>query len=275
MNNTVRPEDWVRKSVVTATDITQLFGIKFTGSAVAGHVTVAAAATTGILFEQGVSTATAAGTTGTNPGTDGALNTNNKTYHEIIREINVDGGDDWEAWPIAALPATDSSVTASANKMLPVTDANCKLAGGYAVLGDDTDTGLHAAAMTFAGPSSEPHNHDASSLHELLMVHHNRGTVTSTESATLKVHACDDVAGTSEVIATLQVESVISTDRYFPGGTVPATLGDPIAHAINKRIVVEFVPGTTAPTATTVISIWGRSYQFGPGLRKDKTWSSY
>lgn len=269
MNNCIRPEHWVRTSVSVTADITRLFGVRYTGSQVAAHITVSGAATTGIKFEQGASTAAAAVGTGTNPGTTGVINCNNKTYHAIIREINVGGGDDWEAWPIAALPDVDSSVTAGTSKMLPVSDADCTGASGYAVLQDDSDASTQQAALSFAGPSSEPHAHDASSLHELLQIRHNRSSSTT---GSLVVYACDDVAGTKETILTVPFVATDSTENYYPGDSTTA-LGEPIANADNKRIVVQLAIDTWAGTPTLFIS--GRSYQYGPGMRKSKTWSEY
>jgi len=268
--NTIQPQDWKRESKSFGTDQCELFRIRYKGSEVAAHYTNS---TTAFTFEQGASTAAAAVTTGTNPGTAGVVTpaTPDATYHQLIRQINQEGAPDWEAWLEGALPddLVHSAATLDAD---PLTDVDCTGANGGAVLLDNTVADYFCAGLTFNGPDTEPHNSDSQVLHELLQVRATLGSAGSVTGNTLVIHECDDIAGTSVAILTVTALGTAATERAYPTND---GIGEPIASVNTKRLVAKLTATGITDHASDNIYLLGRSYAFGPAVRKSKMISAY
>lgn len=265
----IQPQDWVRTSPVVQDDETKLFGVKCIGTYTAGHVTVSAsavAAGTAMLFEQGTSTAAASVGQGANPGTDGELGVVDRDYHGMVRAINA--ANDWEAWLESALPG-DAMHTLSTTHFVAAADQDCKVAGGYYVLLNNSLSHYMSANLSLNGPSSEPHGHDAQVLHELLQVKATLASVAGM-AGTVKVYECDDVAGSSaEILEVLPAPGTKNVERAYP---TDAGIGEPIAAVNTRRLVVKMAATTLTDGSEQKVAIVGRSYIHGPGLRKSKLW---
>ena len=263
----IQPQDWVRSSPVAQDDETKLFGVKCIGTYAAGIVTVSmvSGAATAMVFEQGTSTAAAATGTGANPGTAGVIDVGLRDYHGLVRAINA--ANDWEAWLESALP-DDGMTSGGSTHFVAAADQDCKVAGGYKVLADNSVSDYMAVGFSFNGPSSEPHGHDAQVLHELLQV---KATLSSVAgmAASLKVYECDDVAGSSSEILEVTAPGTKEVERSYP---TDAGIGEPIQATKTKRLVVKLAATTLTDGSSQKLSAIGRSYIYGPGLRKSKLW---
>lgn len=271
MNCSIKPEEWVRRAVSVADNGTELFGVRYIGSEVVGIITTTSVATAGLQFEQGATVGAAAGTTGDNPGTDGAVDTSASgtlTFQALMRKINATT--DWEAWLIAALP-DDAPYSAATNDMAVVADQECQGADGYVVKADTSVSDYLSAALTENGPSNAPHNHDGQVLHELLQVKAIFGTA-GTATVTLTCYKCDDIAGTSTELRTWTAPATAAAQKDYP---TDSGIGEPQQSTDTNRLVVKMSSPTLADHATNKLEILGRSYAHGPGVRKDKTWSAY
>jgi hypothetical protein len=274
MYNCFKPEDWKRFSTLAITDLGILLRIRQKNTAAMGGEVVAqisVAATTGdITFEQGASVAAAATTTGNNPqvgATPGVIDlsaVSPLTYQGLIAAINKTT--DWEAWLVGALPDDSPEVSVGVGDLMTSTDVLCSTDAGGIVANDISQSLMEVAGLTFNGASIVPHNHDGNVLHELLEV---KGTFTYTGAATLKVFACNDVAGTSTEILNI-VAAASTVEKAYPGD---AGRGEPIISAKARRIVVKAAAATTLTASSLYIN--GRSYAFGPGPRKSKLESAY
>ena len=268
-NYAIQPQDWVRTSPVVQDDETKLFGVKCIGTYTAGHVTVSSQGciATAMIFEQGTSTAAADTATGANPGTAGTLGTAGRDFHGMVRAINA--ANDWEAWLESALP-DDAMHSAGSTDFIAAADQDCKVAGGYYVLGDNSTSMYMSVGFSFNGPSSEPHGHDAQVLHELLQV---KATLTSVAgmASSLKAYECDDVAGSSSEILEVTAPGTKEVERSYP---TDAGIGEPIQSVDTKRLVVKLAATTLTDGSTQRLSALGRSYTYGPGLRKSKLWQT-
>ena len=261
----IKPEDWVRTSPVVQDDETKLLGVKCIGTYAVGIVTVSSVggAVTAFVFEQGTGVAAASVGQGANPGTSGVLDIRGRDYHAIVRAINA--ANDWEAWLESALPG-DAAHTAGTTHFIAAADQNAKVAGGYIVLGDNSVSMWMGVGFTFNGPSSEPHGHDSQVLHELLQV---KATLASIISPTLKVYECDDIAGSSTEILEVTAPGTKDTERTYP---TDAGIGEPIQATKTRRLVVKVADATLTDGSSQKLSAVGRSYAYGPGLRKSKLW---
>jgi hypothetical protein len=183
----------------------------------------------------------------------------------MIRAINA--ANDWEAWLESALP-DDAMHSAGSTDFISAADQDCKVAGGYYVLGDNSTSMYMSVGFTLNGPSSEPHGHDAQVLHELLQV---KAAATSVDDVfpKLKVYECDDVAGSSTEILEVTAPGTLIVERAYP---TDAGIGEPIQSVDTKRLVVKMVAATLIDGASQRLSALGRSYIHGPGLRKSKLW---
>lgn len=261
------PSEWTYQHVVRPIDTSVVLRIRYNGKATgsaAAHVSVAT--TTGDLtFEQGASTAAAAVGTGDNPGTAGVIDISAlSTIKDLYDEINLSG--DWEAIP-GDLPL-DHDIEVSAGNAIyfgNLTDQDCTGDSGYALLVDTSlETAEEAhAGVTFAKGSHKVHPTDHGVLHEILQV-----IATATYaggSETITVYACDDDAGTKEVIYGPVAAAATTATKTIPsGGNVDA----PICTAKGKRIVVEMANDTGAHTATN-IEVLARSKVIHPHIRTD------
>lgn len=268
-SSNVRPEDWKRRSVNSLNNAGVLLEIKNISEEVAAHISIDT--TTGdITFEQGASTAAANTTTGDNPqvgATPGVIDLSAllpKTFHSIKIAVNVT--EDWECWLKGALPG-DAPETSGTGVLTVETDLDCKPAAGAKVKLEEVNADFMCAGLTFNGPSSGPHNHDAQVLHEVLQITHD---ISYAGTATLKLFSVDDVEGTSTEIDDITVgASTVFTE--FPSG---GNIDEPIGGVDSFRLVVKFAAGTIHDLAANALTIRGRSYAHGPGLRESKLESS-
>lgn len=264
----MKPEDWERTSVSSGQNTAELMRIKYIGSEVAAHVSIAA--TTGdITFEQGPNTTSAVVGIGDNPGTTGVIDLSAltpKTFHSLQLEINSVA--DWECWLTGALP-DDAPEASGTGYPETAADLDCTGSSGAAIPLEEDNSDWIVAGLTFWKESSEPHNHDGNVLHELLQV---KCTLSYTGVLTIVVFECDDIAGTSVAKLTLAGVAASGSETAFPSD---AGIGEPIMATKSKRLVVKATGGTTIATdAINSLFILGRSYSYGPGVRKSKLQSS-
>lgn len=265
------PEDWTVKTYgYDAVDLPVALRIKYIGSQEEAHVSIAN--TTGDMrFEQGATTAAAAVTTGTNPGTAGVIDISDLTYmHELINKINVEGGGDWEAWPVDLLP--DEAVEISAGNAMfktNLTDRDCTGENGFAVV---VDTSLKTAedfcvGVTFNGPKSQIHNHDANVLHR---IHQIRANVTyGGASDGIYVYACNDRDNTKEEIDHLALTSATATN--FPAsGDIDGVL----YQKQGRRLVFKALDASGAITPVSLY-VLASSKVVGPSINKSQLMGNY
>lgn len=263
----VRPEDWIYKAYArVAVDTNVLLRIRYKGSQLAAHVSLAT--TTGdMTYEQGATTAAAAVGTGDNPGTSGVIDISGLTYlYELLNMINAT--DDWEAWPVDYPP--DHAIEVSAGNAIffgNLADQDCTGENGFAVL---VDTSLMTAenfpvGVTWNGPSTNPHGSDSNVLHEVLQI---VADVTfGGATGGIDVILCDDVLQTSEVLTNLPL--VTATATTFGTGDTPL-----FSNAEKGgRLVFKAKDASGAITPAT-ITVYARSYAYGPAFRKSKMWSA-
>ena len=248
-------------------DKSEALRIRYTGSQVAAHVSLAAT-TCDMTFEQGASTAAAATTTGDNPiapvgGTTGVINLSDASVDTLQKLVDcINASTDWEAW-LEDVPNEVATEVSAGNGAFITTlaDQDCTVAAGYAVL---LDTSLvtaeeYYAGVTFNGPSNTPHPHDANTEHLLLEI---RATATyAGGSEFIEVRACDDVVGGSSVViwgpvpaAATTVEKIINLN------------GVPITGVDGRRISVKLYNDTGAHTVTSLV-LARESIVKGPALR--------
>lgn len=263
----IQPQDWVRTSPVVQDDETKLIGIKCIGTYTAGIVTVSVTTLASALkFEQGTSTAAAATGTGANPGSAGVLGAAGRDYHAMVRAINA--ANDWEAWLESALP-DDAMHTGGSTHFIVAADQNAKVAGGYYVLSNNSFSHYMSVNLSLNGPSAEPHGHDAQVLHELLQVKATLASVAGM-AGTVKVYECDDVAGSStEILEISPAPGTLNVERAYP---TDSGIGEPIAAVKTKRLVVKMAATTLTDGSSQKVAAVGRSYIYGPGLRKSRLW---
>lgn len=265
-NVCIRPEEWVRKTYSRqAVDTPVVMRIKYIGSQAAAHVTLAA--TTGdMTFEQGATTAAAAVTTGTNPGTSGVIDISDYSYvSEVVAEINRAA--DWEAWMVDYRPDNDIEISAgNAIYLSTLADQDCTGENGFAVLCDTSleTAGIFPVGVTLNGPSSSIHNSDRGVLHEILKI--NASITYGGATGGINVYECDDVAGSSTLITNLPLTSATATEWVNSGVPLHQTKG--------RRFVFEAVDASGAITAPSIV-IGARSYKFAPMVNPRKTFNNY
>lgn len=270
--NQIRPEDWVRSSKNRLDDEAELFGVRCIGSEAVGILSTVAGATIGLKFEQGSTVGAATGTTGDNPGTDGVVDCSSAgdalTFFGLNRLVNAVA--DWEMWLIDALPG-DALYTGNTSNWLVVSDQEAQGADGYTVKIDTSVALYNVAALTFNGPSTEPHAFDAGALHELLQVRTSYHTPVVALSCI--VYKVDDVLGTATAILTVNVPVSDATEVAFPDTN--GAVGEPIVSTDAFRLVAKISGTTITAGANNKLFILGRSYRYGPGWRKNKLLSAY
>jgi|GEM_PF-5383611 len=266
-----RETDWIykryaRRAVDTAVGLHIRYKGGTTGSAV-GIITTAAV-TTDITFEQGATVGAAAVGTGVNPGANGVIDlTSYTTLAALMREINVNGADDWEAWPGDYPLDALTNISAGNGAFLVVTDQECQGAMGYALC---YDTSLPTAevfpvAVSLCGPSTRPHAHDRMVRHEILKI---TATLTyASGNSYLYIYECDDIAGTKTLIDTLTPGATTVQKTFGTGDT-------PLYFTEGKRLVVEAYNDATAITAPS-IEVDARSLVLSPARRPGKFMSDY
>ncbi len=276
MNNCCLPpgEDSIVQFGYEAVDLSIPMRIKYIGSQVAAHISVAA--TTGDLtFEQGATTAAANTTTGTNPiigATAGVIDISNAavtTFHALANVINLYS--DWEAWLVDALPDEATEITA-ANAMFlsTLTDQDATGENGFAL---HADTSLKTAedfcvGVTLNGPSSKIHNHDRGVIHRIYEIRAHVTFAGATDG--IYVYACDDKAGTKEQIGKLPLVS--NTATVFPAS---GAQNIPIYQTENRRIVLKAADASGALTSVTMLRALAQSIKIRPSIRESKLRGQY
>lgn len=254
-----------------AVDLNVAFRIRYTGSQAAAHVSLAA--TTGdITFEQGATTAAAAVTTGTNPGTAGVINVSDAsvdTLAKLVRVIDT-AGSDWEAW-LVDYPGDEASEISAGNSMFfgNLTDQDCTGDNGFASL---VDTSLktaedYAVGVTWNGPSSKPHNEDMGMRHEILQIRANVTFAGATDG--IYIYECDDRAGTKTQIGHYALTTATATNIPASGG-----VEEPIISVDGHRIVVMAKDSSGAITPA-VMHVIARSTPIHPVVREKNLLSNY
>lgn len=241
-----------------------LFRIHYIGDEASGIVDIAS--TGDITFKHGdLSSEAADDDTKIESGGSGVLDLSADVtdYHSLIRHIN--SFDNWEAWPVGALPDDDPHTTTTGH-FTEVTGGSASGANGYAVKTDDSDSLYIVAGMTFNGPAANVHATDAQALHALQRVI--ALSTYATGSSALKAYACDDLAGSSEEIASWKTGAT-TVEVAYPAETYPA--GPPIAWTKGKRLAVKLV--NSAALGTVRLLAQGFSYKFGPSVRDSKQWA--
>jgi len=263
-------KEWIYKryahrAVDTAVGLNIRYKGGTTGSAYG--IISTASTTTDITFEQGASVAAAAVGTGVNPGSSGVIDlTSYTTLAAVMREINVNGADDWEAWPGDYPLDHLTNISAGHGCFLVVADQECQGANGYALC---LDTSLPTAeyfpvAVSLAGPSTKPHCTDHMVRHEILKI---TATVSfGGASAGLLIYECDDDAGTKSLIDTLPL--VTATATVFGTGDTP------LYYTEGKRLVVMASDASGAITSPS-IEVDARSKVIGSTIKNSKLMSWY
>jgi hypothetical protein len=264
-------EDWIYKRYARRlTDTAVALNIRYKGlttGSVVGIITTAAT-TTDITFEQGATVGAAAVGTGVNPGATGVIDlTSYTTLAALMREINVNGDADWEAWPGDYPLDALTNITAGNGTFLVVTDQECQGAHGYALCADSNlpTAEVFPVAVSLCGPSSHVHAHDRMVRHEILKI---TATITyASGNSYLQIYECDDIDGTKTLIDTLAAGATTVAATFGTGDT-------PIYFTEGKRLVVQAYNDATAITAPS-IEIDARSKVLAAARRPGKFWSGY
>lgn len=253
---------WIPKSrVVAGADLSVALGIRYIGTAASGIVTVAS--TGDMAFLHGVAASEAADTT-VNPAGDtagtldlvGGTDDLFPTFKSILDMVNASAN--WEMWLIGARPEQVAHVTTTGH-ILAVTGTNGDCGGsgssnkltGYEFVFDDSGAALFGNGLTLGGPSHVIHNSDSGVEWRCTRVSA-KATDATAGSATLKLYACNDQAGTSRVLATFK-PGATTVEVLYPAAATPAT----VAHAVTlggERMVLTYVGGG-AMTGTGVLDL--------------------
>lgn len=272
--NGVLVEDVVQdEQIRSGVDTSIMLRIKYIGSQAAAHVTLAA--TTGdMTFEQGATTAAAAVTTGTNPGTSGVIDISNtttadvSTLHKLVGQINL--AKDWHAW-LVDVPGDFATEISAGNCAFITTlaDQDCTGENGFAML-LDTSLGtaeVHYVGVTMQGPPDNPHPTDHNVLHQIFQV---KATATyGAGNETITIYACDDDDGTKTAIYGPVAGAATTVEKVIP----TAYCEVPLAQVTGKRISVLMANDTGEHTVTT-LSALRRSAVVGPAIDPRRSWSS-
>ena len=260
--NYVFDKPWIPKSRVSvAADTMVALGIRYIGTGASGVVTVGS--TGDMAFLHGVAASEVADTTvnpaGDTPGTldlvGGTLDLF-PTFKSILDMVNASAN--WEMWLIGARPEQVAHVTTQGH-LLVVTGVNGDAGGsgsdnkltGYEFFFDNSGADLFGVGLTLGGPSHVIHNSDSGVEWKALRVSC-KSTDATAASATLKLYACNDQAGTSRVIAQF-TPGATTVEVLYPAAATPAT----VPHAVTlggERMVLTYVGGG-ALTGTGVLDL--------------------
>lgn len=253
-----RPEDWVNGVKRIVSIDTGVGGyIRYKGSAATATIDIAN--TTGdITLKEATVADVTVNPAGTTPGTID-LSAEATTWGAVADLVNA--SPNWEMYLTGARRALTVCNAGAGHIVFAITAGDCKTATGYPVLVLASVVLSCPLGITFNGPSTGVHNHDANCLHRILQI---TGTFTYSGSGTqtIKVYACDDAAKTETLLDTIL--SATSTSANTIPGTV---LGAPIYSQKGVRIVVESVAASGTFTAA-VMTVTHESLKYGPGIRK-------
>jgi len=236
--------------------------LKYKGEEDSGLVTIAV--TTGDMsFKHGATGSEVADTTvnptGTTPGPID-LSTEAATFAPLGRLVNFSAN--WEWWWHAALPTEATEDSGTAKIVNNLTDQQCKLANGYAVLIDTDPAFWHSVAVTAWGPSSDPHGFDAGWYHQIEYI--NAGSTFASGASVLKIYAVNDDRWNPTVEELYSFTMTSPTAKYLP------KLDErwPIYNVEGKRFVLK-IENTLAMTLPTLEIFFG-SCKCAPGVRRGK-----
>lgn len=255
--------------------IMQAFGIRYIGTAASGIVT--SASTGDLAFLHGVAASEAADTTvnpaGATPGTldlVGAVAPEKfPTYKSILDMVNASGN--WEMWLIGARPEAVSHITTVGN-IVDVTGTNGDCGGsgssnkdtGYIFTFDESVALMFAAGLTVGGPSVNIHNSDSGVEWKC---HRVSAKATHGGSATLKLYACNDQAGTSRVLKTF-TPGATTVEVLYPAEATPAVENHGVTLG-GERLVLEFAAASITGTGILdLMSLHGEYRIVSPISRK-------
>ena len=265
----IQPHEKKRFSVDFGDNASILMGFKYVGAQASGTITIGA--TGDMAFKHGVLSSEVADTTvnaaGDTPGTldlyGGTLDAF-PTYKSIDDCVNL--SPNWESRMIGALPDAAPRTT-TVGHFTEVTGGACKIYGGYLAKTDDSDSKYIVAGMTWMDDPTMMHYTDHQIAHCLQRI---VALSTFTGNSAIKVYACDDDAGTSDVLATF-VAGATTVEVDYPDQGYPLPEDAILAQANGKRLVVEL----KNDTAMSVVRLRAEGYMYviGPGVRKAAMWS--
>ena len=264
--NYVFDKPWIpQESVSLGADLMPAFGIIYTGSDAYGKVDVDGAGD--MIFTDGAAGATAAvhvNPAGDAPGTldlfGGTLDLF-PTFKTIRDMVNASG--DFYMWLIGARPEQVSHVT-TVGHVLDVTaqevggtSAATKLTGSIFYF-DNDQADLFGVGLTRGGPPHIIHNSDSGVEWNATRVSC-KSTDATAGSATLKLYACDDQAGTSRVLKTF-IPGATTVEVLYPAAATPATESHGLTLG-GERLVLSYVGGG-ALTGTGVLDLMTLSGEY-------------
>ena len=250
---------WIPQECVSlGADLMPAFGIRYYGTDAYGKVDIDAVGD--MIFTDGAAGATAAtqvNPAGDTPGTldlyGGTLDLF-PTFKTILDMVNA--STDFEMWLIGARPEQVAHVT-TVGHVLDVTAqdvggaSSTNIKTGSIFYFDDSQAALFGCGLTLGGPPGTNHNSDSGVQWKCTRVSC-KATDATAASATLKLYACDDQAGTSRVLKTFK-PGATTVEVLYPAAATPAT----VAHGVTlggERMVLTYVGGG-AMTGTGVLDL--------------------
>lgn len=250
-----------------AVDTFVMAQLTYTGPQASGVITLAA--TTGDLtFEHGAAGSEVADNDPVlNAAGTGVIDISARATTWIALKRIVDASRNWHLALKGVLPGDATEAAGTAKFMNNLTDQSCNTLTGFSFLNDNSASLHESIGMTFDGKVTKIHGTDHGVVHVLERVVCQITYVSGTP--TIKVHACDDDAGTDTVLKSFAPGLTTALVAY-PSEANPAT---PQVWARGERLVLQ-VKNTVDMTAPR-IALHGWSYAFGPSFRKHKMWSNF
>lgn len=256
--------EWKYRNVENGADLSVLGRIFYIGAEASATLTIAQ--TGDCTFKHGVLSSEAADTdTKLDPDGSGVINVNaDCTTMQGFGSI-VNGSDNWRWVPEGAIPddasykdGTDGVFTETTDTAVPST--------GLAITTDDSDSLYAVAGLTWPDSPTEIQQGNKGVHWEAVRVialsTYGSGT------STLQLIACDDVAGTSEVVKTFTTGAT-TVEVAYPAETSPAV---EIHYAtLGKRLVAKLT--NSAAMSVVRIVIHGRGYIVTAILAKQYTYT--
>ena len=248
-----------------------LFRIKYKGAQASGIVDIDSAGD--ITFSHGASGAEAVDSdTNLDAGGLGIidLSADVTDYKSLVDRINT--STNWEAWLVGALPDADPHTTTTGH-FTECTGADggtgdCDVLYGYPVTTDDSDSKYINAGLTWMLDPTQQHFTDHQIFHGIKRIVA-LSTFASGTSA-INVYACDDVAGTKELLATYKAGAT-TVEVDYPDQGYPIPDNAFLAQANGKRIVVQLL--NSVAMGTVRLRIEGEMWPIGPAVREAALWS--
>lgn len=257
---------WIpQESVSLGADLMPAFGIIYTGSDAYGKVTVDGAGDMDFFDgAAGATVATQVNPAGDNPGIldlFGGTDDLFPTYKTIMDMVNASG--DFWMWLIGARPEQVSHVTTTGHTLASATQevggaSSSTIKTGSIFYFDNDQADLFGVGLTRGGPPHIIHNSDSGVEWKATRVSC-KSTDATAASATLKLYACDDQAGTSRVLKTFK-PGATTVEVLYPAAATPAVE----AHGVTlggERMVLSYVGGG-ALTGTGVLDLMTLSGEY-------------